>query len=114
MQEHERSRDDFADLPRAEADVTQGFEGHFEEGVPAFADGTDWTVPDLVDTIHNGQWSTGRGRDGKHPPEVHARVQGRGGTVCNLLRTTDRGGGQELGNRRRNVGKLGGESTRKR
>src|SRR5947207_7748063 len=56
----------------------------------------------------------GDGQDGKHSPEVHAGVQGRGGTVCDLLRAAGRRGGQELGNRRGNVGKLGGEGTRER
>jgi hypothetical protein len=39
-QDGECGCDDPADSPRVQADVAERFEGHFEDGVAAFADGS--------------------------------------------------------------------------
>jgi hypothetical protein len=43
--------------PWAEADVTQGFEGHFEQRVSAFADGPDAVVNLVVGFVDVGQFA---------------------------------------------------------
>lgn len=55
VQDHEGCCGDPADAPGAEADVTQGFEGGFEQRVAAFADGADGVVVSvelLLGTAH--------------------------------------------------------------